>query len=272
MRLLIVLFVILFSSEASYARRSKAEKKQDTKDLREFMQLLDHTLDDPGHVKAEIAKVRQDRMFLLGELISARLSKKRRAEFLVSLNQYVQGATNTEAQKKALHESLRSLTYRYFRVVTAPAQTPSMALAKKLYMEHCVSCHGARLEGNGVFVTKAKQEITVKPKSFPEQYDQGLRSPYSYFNSILSGGHDSFMPSYQKQLSSHDMWSLAFYLSLPPSSQTYEKKDLVLPSMATLKDIAESSNYSLKTGGYSDDQIRFLRSRSSFNPRTPVHP
>jgi aldose sugar dehydrogenase len=67
----------------------------------------------------------------------------------------------------------------------------------KLYVEHCVNCHGANGEGGG-----AGTRTLISVEKFDQTHDQ------PFFDAIKSGVPDTAMPAYRDSLTDEQIWGL----------------------------------------------------------------
>ena len=263
-RALAVLIFLCFSS-VLFARETKEQKREHTHNLRRWFQLIEFTFDDklPEPLAQERVKEMDERF----KLIVGKLSKKKQAS-LTELYRTYRGARNLKKEVRAQSlMNLRAKTFKFFRVITTPAQIPSFKLGQKLYQEHCVSCHGVSGRGDGLFTKNPSIPMMPLPKDFKALYEGGLRSPYSYFNTLLIGSPGTAMVSYDKSMKSHDLWSLSFYLSTGwQSGSSSEHKGL------PMEQLSELTNYELRKslkGQQSESKLRYLRQNASFSSDTP---
>ncbi|WP_232420172.1 cytochrome c/FTR1 family iron permease [Nitrosococcus watsonii] len=106
-------------------------------------------------------------------------------------------------------DQLRWDIIRAYQIEIAPQQAPDLSVAEALYQAQCATCHGAEGYGDG----PAAEGLEPEPTNFHEQARQEQRSIYSLFSTITLGVPGTAMPSFQRPLSEHERWALAFYVS-----------------------------------------------------------
>ena len=222
-RLLFVTLTVIISS-TSVARETKEQKREHTHNLRRWLQLVDFTFND-GSTPLNLREKRLAEMDSLFDLIIVKLSKKKQAKLSEQYLSYRKDSPFDLPKQLAL----KAMALKFYRVVTLPAQRPSLELGKKLYFEYCSSCHGDLGGGDGIFTKNPELPMVPLPKGFSELYLTGVRSPYSYFNSLMLGSNGTAMSSYDKTMKSHDLWSLAFFLSVGWQSGTLSEPSRVFP-------------------------------------------
>jgi len=143
-----------------------------------------------------------------------------------------------EAIKKQALKT-RDAIYVAAGTATAPRVWPSLAQGKQLFSAHCVSCHGATGNGQGV----AAQSLASKPMNFLDPARMASMSPLSVFTSVKLGVQNTAMPGFSS-LAEDELWALSFYvLSLRPRMELPATArldgtaaDLWLKAAATLPD------------------------------------
>ncbi|HEX7046776.1 MAG TPA: cytochrome c/FTR1 family iron permease [Gammaproteobacteria bacterium] len=122
---------------------------------------------------------------------------------------------------------------------SAPATTPDLAVAEKLYAQQCAACHGASGQGDGPAKTA---DMEPAPTDFTDTERAHARSLYGLYNTISLGVEGTAMPSFE-HLPKEQRWALAFYVgSLYADDETLasgadaftETPDAELPRMSTL--------------------------------------
>ncbi|SME89554.1 c-type cytochrome [Pseudobacteriovorax antillogorgiicola] len=263
MRLSIFLVLISLGTSLS-ARDTKEQKRQHTYNLRRWLQLLEFTVDD--RLDAERHQQRVSEMDALFDKIKGKLSKKKQDRFVKAYAAY-RAKGKPSPSLKADFLKLRQLTFELYRMVTSPARIPDQAHGERLYREQCASCHGATGGGDGRFTKNPALPMIPPPKDLRKQFQESVRSPYSYFNTILIGSSGTAMSSYQKTLKAHDIWSLAFFMSegfsnkkpkAPAKNPNLSLNDL---SILTNNELIDKVN---KTGEQGD--IHYVRSIMSYKP------
>ncbi len=95
-----------------------------------------------------------------------------------------------------------------FGITTAPRKTPDLAIGKRLYSQHCASCHGVSGAGNG----PQGRSLNPPPTDFTEWRRQSRRSLYGLYSTITQGVDGTGMRAFTG-LDSRQRWALAFYVS-----------------------------------------------------------
>lgn len=93
-------------------------------------------------------------------------------------------------------------------LVIFPLTTPDLNLGKQLFIENCVSCHGASGEGNG----PAADTLNPKPRDLTAPAYLDFVTPFHLYQALTLGVSGTAMPSFGEAFSSEQSWSLAFYL------------------------------------------------------------
>ena len=259
----IMLIIFTLLSFEVVARETKEQKRAHTHNLRTWLQLVDFTYDDHNLPQALKLK-RIEEMDQFFELIAVKLTKKKEAKLRTLYKAYRSG----DSFERVRQIELRSTAIKFFRVITLPAQKPDFALGEKLYKEYCASCHGVKGAGDGIFTRNPELPMVPAPKDLRAQYDLGTRSPYSYFNTLMIGSDGTAMKSYDKSMKSHDLWSLAFYMSSAwRDDQPEDPKERF-----TLEDISTMTNLELRERigkEKTEGKLWHLRRISSFLGTTP---
>lgn len=275
---ILVIFIGFFLDVSSaFGRESKEQRRQHTLNLRRFIQLMEMSVDDHA-VDHQLRQSRIDELVKLFPQVKAKLSKKRAEAMDKSFQAYEESLKplsdhTTKIQKDAFL-ALRSLTLKFFKVVSTPALVPDEALGLSTYQKFCQSCHGKGGRGDGLFTKNPQQPMIPAPKDFVKQMEAGLRSPFSYFNTLLIGSKGSSMTSYEKSLTFHEMWSVAFFISKYPK---YENNDGKYSDFAnypiTLQDLAARTNTELlglfETGARPRKFLFYMRNFASFSKKRP---
>ena len=221
--ILIFSFLVNWGAEA---RQTKVQKRHYTFKLRRWIQLLEFTFDD-NILQQPLQQVRRKELVRLTDTISSQLTKKKKRRFLEQFDGYWESFQRGAKDKRKFLE-LRKTAFSLYRVVTAPSQIPDFSLGKNLYQKQCATCHGEKGRGNGPFTQNTSFPMNPMPKDLTIQYEEGTRSPYSYFNSIVIGSPGTAMNSYDKSLTSHEIWSLSFYISAGWKKGSYPRKSFNL--------------------------------------------
>lgn len=93
-------------------------------------------------------------------------------------------------------------------LVIFPLMTPDLNLGKQLFIENCVSCHGASGTGNG----PAADTLNPKPRDLAAPAYVDFITPFHLYQALTLGVSGTAMPSFGEAFSSEQSWSLAFYL------------------------------------------------------------
>jgi mono/diheme cytochrome c family protein len=89
------------------------------------------------------------------------------------------------------------------RLRSADAQ----ARGRKLFLEHCVLCHGENADGQGV----RREGLSSAPRDFTDSAWRRRVSPRHVFYTIREGSPGTPMPAW-KTLNDDETWDLAAYL------------------------------------------------------------
>lgn len=141
-------------------------------------------------------------------------------------------------QQKESAEKIRQLTAQMhhniinaYKIVVVPRSQPDLEKAKKLYAEHCASCHGVEGFGDG----PAAVGMEPPPINFHDVERYKQRTVYGLLSTITQGVSGTAMKAYD-QLSDEDRWSLAFYvgsLAMPASDVDINKSPFLNISKLT---------------------------------------
>ena len=257
--ILICSFLFNLSAEA---RQTKVQKRHYTFKLRRWIQLLEFTFDD-NVLQRPLQDVRRRELERLTGTIASQLSSKKKKQFLVLFENYWL-PFQKGIKDKAKYLELRKSAFSLFRVVTAPSQIPDFTLGENIYREQCSTCHGEKGKGDGPFTRNSSYPMNPKPKDLTIQYTEGTRSPFSYFNSIVVGSPGTAMNSYDKSLTSHEIWSLSFYMSIGWKSGSHPKKDFNL----SLDDLSVLTNDEIARKFPGPGSIRYARETLPFEVST----
>jgi len=214
----------------------REEKRWYTKQLRTFMWTVDDTLS--RRLSGQDYQQNRQSLEKLGGIISERLVLTRKAEFEKLFQDFLRHLAapqdsrenNSDDSFSATEfydsfQNLRNAIYRFYQVRTMPSQNPNQDLGERLYMRHCAQCHGAKGRGDGVLTENPNFPMDPKPTDFVQLNQLGVRNAFSYFNTMIVGLDDSAMRSFKNTLTSHELWSLAFYLlagDMRPVENTWE--------------------------------------------------
>ena len=83
-----------------------------------------------------------------------------------------------------------------FGLRTVPTETPSLDLARTLYAESCVACHGDKGDAR----TPRAEELDPRPASFREPARLAALSPYRVYNTLTFGVPGTAMASFEQLL------------------------------------------------------------------------
>jgi len=106
----------------------------------------------------------------------------------------------------ALTASMRLQIINGFNIIAVPRRTPDLQLAKRLYADNCVSCHGVSGQGDGPLA----KSLDPAPTDFRDRERYLQRTLYGLYNTITYGVEGTGMNPFSG-LSGHERWSLAFY-------------------------------------------------------------
>jgi high-affinity iron transporter len=95
-----------------------------------------------------------------------------------------------------------------YKLRIAPRGAPPLAVAAKLYAQHCAACHGAQGNGDG----PAAKGLEPAPSNFHDHERMAQRSAYGLYNTISLGVAGTSMAPFGK-LSEDERWALAFYVA-----------------------------------------------------------
>lgn len=107
----------------------------------------------------------------------------------------------------AMTGAMRGRIMGSYEVVAVPTQQPDSALAKQLYANNCIACHGVEGKGDG----PAAKGLDPTPTNFHDNQRAAQRSLFGLYNTITLGVNGTAMRPFG-QLSDHERWSLAFYV------------------------------------------------------------
>lgn len=94
-----------------------------------------------------------------------------------------------------------------YDVQVVPRKVPDIAIAKQLYVENCIACHGAQGRGDGPL----SKTLEPLPTNFFDRDRYKERTIFGLFNTITQGVSGTGMPPFTA-LTAHQRWSLAFYV------------------------------------------------------------
>lgn len=261
----------------------RAENRWYTEQLRNFMWQMDLAVSQRLQGAETAANVK--RLQELGKIVRERLVLTRQEEFDLALAQFVRhlDSDNQDPVDSLIYndfQRLRDAVYRLFRVRTLPSQNPNRELAERLYVQHCAACHGESGRGDGILAKNPSAPMVPAPTNFIDLNNLGVRNAFSYFNSMFAGTENSSMRAFNETLTSHEIWSLAFFLlsdtmrerdqavSSESSNQT-PKVDLDLQALSTQSD----RDFLSKLGELSEDsshaKLDWIRNRATFRGAIP---
>jgi mono/diheme cytochrome c family protein len=93
--------------------------------------------------------------------------------------------------------------------VSAPEQTPSVALGASIFAENCIACHGSSGQGNGELVLSG--QVTAPPDFTLPEANDGV-TPMDRFSVITNGRMEKLMPPWAGVLTEYERWSVAMYV------------------------------------------------------------
>ncbi len=95
-----------------------------------------------------------------------------------------------------------------------PATPENIEAGKKLYEEHCASCHGAKGRGDG----EAGRELDPKPADIAFIMDKPIATDGFLFWTITEGGEklNTAMPAFRDVLSEEQRWQIIHFLRTLP--------------------------------------------------------
>ncbi|MFA6237785.1 MAG: FTR1 family protein [Bacteriovorax sp.] len=93
------------------------------------------------------------------------------------------------------------------KITLSPTETPSLSHGKKLFQQHCISCHGDNGFGDGA----AGKEMEPLPANFHEPVRMSAISAFHNYNTIRLGVPGTGMASWT-QFTDKEVWDLSFYL------------------------------------------------------------
>lgn len=107
-----------------------------------------------------------------------------------------------------LLKEVRSTIYDLSAETLVPVQTPNWQLGKKIYTDHCVSCHGSKAMGDGELLKSSGRK--ARPLATNDYRDH--ISLIQMFTAIAIGRKKTPMPSFSSSLTDHQIWSVTIYL------------------------------------------------------------
>lgn len=220
---LTLLLLVQSSLLFAYGGDKREQKRWYTKQLRLFMWSIDDALSrqlSGQDVQASREAIEKLAATIGERLVSTRQDQFQKAvqEFLAHLpDQKVDKGSDSKLQPEPdglylSFQKLRDSVYQLYRVRNVPSQNPDLELGRKQYLSHCASCHGDRGRGDGVLTKNPDLPMKPMPTDFVALNRLGVRNAFSYFNTMLVGLDHSTMRSFSDTLTSHEMWSIAFYL------------------------------------------------------------
>lgn len=211
MRLLLIGILSFFGASSLEARESRAQKQEVSLQFRHFFSKAERAADcAKGTAKERERLVAQLKLDF--EPLVQRLSGPRREQTIKSFADFGEAVVKGQPEE-CLKTLVRTKTdwKEFFRLVASPSQTPELALGRQTYATHCASCHGSKGKGDGALASKGRPMVPP-PTDFTAESAR-LISPYRSFNVMITGINGTTMGSYEELLSTHEMWSLAFYLA-----------------------------------------------------------
>ncbi len=115
--------------------------------------------------------------------------------------------TTPGAEVASAARTARRRLLEAYGVRLVPSRPPSRTLAARLYQRGCASCHGVDGRGDG----PAAAGLVPPPLNFRDPAAAADLSPARVFNALTDGVPGTGMPPFGS-LTSHERWSLAFYV------------------------------------------------------------
>ena len=135
-----------------------------------------------------------------------------------------------------------------FAILSYPAQLPSAALGRPLYVTNCASCHGA--DGTGV-VPGARNFNDL-------DYMRG-ETPAFFYTAVTEGRGE--MPSFREVLTSDERWDIVFYVwRFSTSAETLALGQSIYEASCAACHGAEGTGQVLGAADFSD--LRFTDARA----------
>ncbi|PCI70922.1 MAG: cytochrome C [Piscirickettsiaceae bacterium] len=149
-----------------------------------------------------------------------------------------------------------------YDIQVVPNKVPDFNIAKQLYAQNCIACHGAKGAGDG----SLSKTLEPLPTNFLNRERFRERTLYGLFSTVTQGVSGTSMPAFN-QLTEHERWSLAFYvgqLAVQEKEATagatlWESKDSHL--LSSVEQLTTSSPAQLETSSGQDavSTLAYLR-------------
>ncbi len=150
------------------------------------------------------------------------------------LDQLIQSIENSKPSQDIIASSFkfeRTLLGK-LDAVPLPAESLSYHVGKKLYAEHCASCHGLQGTGDGPLANKLKSGLI----SFLSPSRKKTLTPLTTYAVMVDGARNSEMTSFIDAFSQDEMWNVAFYVSSLPHN---EGPEATMPTSECLTSITQ---------------------------------
>lgn len=215
---LLLLDALLVTGE-SFARESKEQKEQRSAVFWSFVVALNVTEIRLAEHDIASAKDWMERARAHFEKIRTRVRNE--AEVLSEL-EGLRAQMNSPLEpiaEQILRDQLSTLRMSVFKGLDdlpIPTETPRLDVAEKVFIQHCMSCHGENGNGKGELTSSLRKP----PQSFYDSRRVSFNAPISAYAAGVQGIETSEMPSYRGVLSPLELWSVSFYVAgLPYSDQ-----------------------------------------------------
>lgn len=103
--------------------------------------------------------------------------------------------------------SLKKQIIKGFGIEVSPSTWPNIENGHTLYQANCLSCHGAKGDGNG----PSAPGLEPSPTNFTDVELMSQKSPLQAYHTISFGVEGTSMVPF-KRLSENEKWDLAFYI------------------------------------------------------------
>lgn len=147
---------------------------------------------------------------LLNQLKQAEKRDKAGVESnLKTLASYIERKEKEKAVTDLAHRIREKLLATY-EIVPHPKTLPSLQIARTVFAQNCVSCHGETGKGDGPSRATMKPKMPA-PADFTDPEVMAALSPFRAFNTASFGVEGTAMPSFGA-LSEEERWRATFYL------------------------------------------------------------
>lgn len=210
---------LMLSSPAAAQQQKTAESDSVHKQARTLIHLLDYMATDySGAVqngkiinKMEYREMREfthsiDTLYQALNLPQNNPNATSASQNVQSLKQQVLDKANPE-QIASLTSNIKQSIIQITGLTVAPSRWPSIEHGRTIFEKQCVSCHGAKGDGNG----KLAASLDPKPTNFHDTVRMQKISPFQAYNTIKLGVEGTSMPSFSS-LSEQEAWDLSFYI------------------------------------------------------------